>query len=230
MSKFDAVLWDIDGTLLDFAASEKLSLKKCFEKLNLGTCTNEMVSRYSEINVKYWEALERGEMTRSQILVGRFTEFLKERNLDVSIASQLNSLYQETLGDFIVFMPKAKETVLYLKGKIPQYAVSNGTVQAQSRKLKNSGLSLVFDDVFLSEEVGFEKPMKEFFDAVFLRHSILEPKKTILIGDSLTSDIQGAINAGIVSCWFNPKHEKNTKGIIPDIELDDLSRVIELVL
>ena len=152
------LLWDIDGTILDFLASEKAAIKKCFEIFELGTCTDEMVGEYSEINCRYWRMLERGEMTKPEILVGRFEEFFEKKGIDVSVAPAFNEEYQVRLGDTICYKPGGREIVDYYKGKLLQCAVTNGTVVAQRKKLTNSGLDKIFDHIFISEEVGYEKP------------------------------------------------------------------------
>lgn len=148
MKNFDVLLWDVDGTLLDFIAAEKAAVKTLFHEFGLGECSDEMVARYSEINRLYWEALERGELTKPVILVRRFADFFAEYGIDPAIAPQFNELYQVRLGDTVEFCDESYELLASLRGRIRQYAVSNGTVAAQERKLKNSGLDKLFDGVF----------------------------------------------------------------------------------
>ena len=129
------LLWDIDGTVLDFLASEAYAIRALFKKYNLGMCSDEMLGMYSEINVKYWQKLERGELTKKEILIGRFYEFFEKIGVDVSIAESFNSEYQITLGDYVEFIGNAKEILLSQKGKYILAAVTNGTRVAQERKL-----------------------------------------------------------------------------------------------
>lgn len=221
-----AVLWDIDGTILNFLEAEKVAIRKCFEIHNLGECTDEMIEAYSKINVKYWQALEKGEMTKPEILVGRFREFFTVYGLDVNCAEAFNSDYQIRLGDTICFMPNAMATIEELKNKMYiQCAVTNGTKIAQDRKLANSGLDKIFDYIFISEEIGIEKPGKGFFDVVFQKTG-LKADEMIIIGDSLTSDIRGGNNAGIKAIWFNPYHKEKNTDVHVDYEVDDLYQVI----
>ena len=98
------LLWDIDGTILDFLASEAYAIRTLFKKYNLGECNDEMLGRYSQINTKYWQKLERGELTKPEILVGRFREFFETSGIDASIAESFNRDYQVTLGDYIEFV------------------------------------------------------------------------------------------------------------------------------
>ena len=229
MRNFDVLLWDIDGTLLDFAAAESAAVKSLFHEFGLGECPDAMVARYAAINKRWWEALERGEYTKPEILVGRFEEFFAAEGIDVSLAPEFNELYQLRLGDTVAFHDGSYEIVASLRGRIRQYAVSNGTIVAQTRKLKNSGLDRLFDGVFLSEEIGFEKPAREFFDAVFAALGEVDRERVLIVGDSLTSDITGGERAGIKTCWYNPRGEENTLGVRVDFELRDLRRLTEIL-
>ena len=179
--------------------------------------------------MKYWEKLERGEITKPQVLVGRFEEFFAEEGIDVSLATQFNDAYQLRLGDTIVYRDDSYEIVKSLRGKVRQCVVSNGTVVAQTKKLTRSGLGALMDGVFLSEQLGAEKPKKEFFDQVFAAIGPVEKSETMIVGDSLTSDIRGGDNAGIVTCWYNPEGIKAPEGYRIDHEIRDLHEVYGLL-
>lgn len=226
---FKVVLWDVDATLLNFEKAEEAGIRGCFEKLNLGICTDEMLEDYKVINRGYWQKLERGEMEKPVILVERFREFLEKYGLDASVAADFNELYQILLGDTVVFYDHALETVQALKGKVLQCAVTNGTKVAQDRKLRNSGLDKEFDHIFISEVVGIEKPNKGFFDVVFAEIGEFSRDEVLIVGDSLTSDIQGGVNAGIKTCWFNPEGKENTSDLKPDYEIRDIGEVLEIL-
>jgi len=226
---FKVILWDVDATLLNFEKAEEAGIRGCFEKYNLGECTDEMLENYKVINRGYWQAMERGEIEKPVLLVKRFEDFLNEYGLDASVAAGFNELYQILLGETVVFYDHALETVQALKGKVLQCAVTNGTKVAQDRKLKNSGLDKEFDYVFISEVVGMEKPNKGFFDAVFAEIGEVDKDEVLIVGDSLTSDIQGGVNAGIKTCWFNPKGVENTSALKPDYEIRDIGEVPEIV-
>ena len=169
----ETILWDVDGTLLDFDAAEKAAIRKLFSEFDLGECTYEMLERYSRINVSFWQRLERNELTRSQILTGRFEQFFTEYGIDPGIAEEFNSRYQLSLGDTIVFHDDSPKIVKALKGKVKQYVVSNGTVIAQTRKLEKSGFKYLMDGIFLSEQLGVEKPDPAFFEKVFNESTFL---------------------------------------------------------
>lgn len=199
-----AILWDIDGTLLNFLKSEEYGIRTCFQKFGLGECTDAMMTRYSAINRKWWERLERGECTKPEVLEGRFREFFSLEGILFDRVDEFNDAYQIHLGDKAFFHDGGKETVESLQGRYLQVAVTNGTAVAQERKLQKSGLDQILDGIFISEKIGFEKPDIRFFEAVF---AALPCKKEecVIIGDSLTSDMQGGINAGIERWWYNPK-------------------------
>ncbi len=223
------LLWDIDGTVLDFHAAEAYAIRALFKKYKIGRCSDQVIKLYSEINSKYWQMLERNELTKAEILVGRFREFFGKIGVDASISENFNKDYQVTLGDCIVFIDKAKDILISQKGKYTLAAVTNGTKIAQEKKLQLSGLNEVFDDIFISENVGTEKPNKKFFDYVFEKLGINNKKEVLLIGDSLTSDMKGGFVAGIDTCWFNPEHNPNNEDIPVTYEIDHLGKLLEIV-
>lgn len=229
MGKIKVVLWDIDGTLLNFEEAEKHAVRTCFSNFQMGVCTDEMLKDYNVLNLTYWKRLERGEITKKEVLEGRFHEFFKKYQLNDELVPAFNQEYQLRLGDTICFYEHALETVQALRGKVLQYAVTNGTKTAQDRKLANSGLNKLLDGVFISDEIGIEKPMAGFFDAVFAQIGPYKKNEIMIVGDSLTSDMQGGVNAGIVTCWFNQGKMANDTQLKIDYEITDLGKVPELV-
>ena len=199
------VLWDVDGTLLDFKAAESAAIRSLFREFGLGECPEETVRRYSKINDGFWERLERNEITKEQVLVGRFEAFFAELGIDPGLAPAFNQKYQVRLGDTIVYRDDSLNLIRALKGRVRQYVVSNGTVTAQTKKLKLSGLGELMDGVFLSEQLGVEKPNAGFFHRVFAAIAPEDLSEVMIVGDSLTSDMRGGLNAGIRTCWYNPE-------------------------
>lgn len=225
MSKMKAILWDVDSTLLNFVAAERAAIYDLFDHFHLGPCNDEMIGRYAIINHHYWEALERGEISKPELLVKRFEDFFRNEGIDPSVAVEFNELYQYKLGDTIVFNDNCKEIIESLQGKFKQYVVSNGTVAAQTRKLDRSGLGALMDGIFLSEHLGVEKPNPGFFDQVFDKIGHYHSDEIIIIGDSLTSDMQGGINAGILTCWYNPDHKEKPADLPLDYIISDLHEI-----
>lgn len=226
---FTTVLWDVDGTLLDFHAAEAAAIRTLFREFGLGACTDEMLARYAAVNISYWERLERGELTRDQVLLGRFEQFFTEYGIDVSVAPKFNERYQLSLGDTIVYRDDSLDIVRSLRGRVKQYVVSNGTVVAQNKKLERSGLGALMDGIFLSEQLGVEKPNVAFFDKVFAAIGPVEREQVLIVGDSLTSDIQGGINAGIATCWYAPQGGQPPAGYDVDYVIRDLHEVVAIL-
>lgn len=223
------ILWDVDGTLLDFKAAEGNAIRACFAKFDLGECTDGMLARYSEINRRCWEKLERGEMTKPEVLVRRFEQFFTEYGLNAAVAADFNEAYQLELGETVVFCDRGDELVRSLRHHVKQYAVTNGTLVAQRRKLDKSGLIRLLDDVFISDCIGVEKPNMGFFDAVFAKLGPVNKDEVLIVGDSLTSDMQGGNNAGIRCCWYNPKNLPAPEGLRLDYIIRDLNQVRDIL-
>ena len=223
------ILWDVDDTLLDFHAAEREAIKKLFVQFGLGECTDEMLKKYSAINKTYWKRLELGELTKPQILIGRFKDFFESEGLDAGLAQEFNEAYQVSLSDTIVYRDDSLEIIKSLRGKVKQYAVSNGTVIAQTKKLRVSGLGELMDGVFLSEQLGVEKPNVEFFDKVFAAIGQTDKSEIMIVGDSLSSDIKGGNNAGIKTCWYNQAKAPVSEEFTIDYEITDLHQVYNII-
>ena len=229
MSKYKYLLWDIDGTILNFEKAEKRAIRTLFEKFNLGECTDEMLSHYIEINKKYWKLLECGKMEKERILVERFVEFFLKEGIRTDAASEFNKAYQLALGDTIAFNDDALEIIKTQKKNYQIIIVTNGTAIAQKKKLERSGLDKIADNIFISEEVGYEKPSIHFFERVIAKAGIDDVSQAVIIGDSLTSDIQGGVNAGIDTCWYNPKEDVNDTNLNPTYMIKNLHELCGIV-
>lgn len=221
------LLWDIDGTLLDFDAAERIGIRKSFEHFALGPCTDEMLAAYSVINTKHWERLERGECTKHETMVERFVEFFARYGIATN-AERFNDYYQHVLPETVVFRPNGWETVQALQKKYRQYCITNGNLPVQRKKLHDSGLDTVFCRSFISDEVGHEKPSLAFFQIV-LNEIDVKPEEAFVIGDSLTSDIRGANNANIPCCWYNPSGKPAAGNVKIDYEIRDLAELISIL-
>lgn len=220
------ILWDIDNTLLNFDAQEKNALIKCFNLFNLGEISQRMIVRYNQINISFWEKLERKEISRDELLVKRFDDFFKEFNINCN-SEKFNKAYQEELGETIVFNDNSYEIIKKLQSKVKQYAVTNGSLIAQKKKLHKSGLINLFDGVFISEIIHFDKPNIEFFNYVFSKIEKFNRSEILIVGDSLTSDMQGGINAKIKTCWYNPNMKVTNLEI--DYQIKNLQEIYNLL-
>ena len=219
MIKF--IFLDLDDTILDFHRSEAVALRKTLQSLNVNP-TDEVIARYSEINLAHWKALERRELTREQVLTGRFRQLFEELDMNVS-PSVAQSLYEKNLSESHFFIDGAPRLLMTLSQKYPLYIASNGTTLVQTSRIASSGIGRYFKAVFLSEQLGADKPQIEFFERATGQIEGYNPEESIILGDSITSDMQGGINAGMHTCWFNPHHRDN-HGITPEFEITDLAQ------
>ena len=225
------ILLDLDDTILDFGIAEHTALKKAMGELGVNNC-DAVIKRYSEINKLHWEMLERGEITRAQVLLGRFEMLLNELGIEdenSALAIKLRDTYEYNLSQGHWFMPGAEAMLEALKGKYRLFLCSNGTPVVQEGRLKSSGIGPYFEEIFISEAIGYNKPAKEYFDRVFESIEGFDHSRCIIIGDSLSSDILGGINAGIRTCWFNPKFAENKKDYAADYEIYSLEQVSVLL-
>ncbi|MDO4333434.1 MAG: YjjG family noncanonical pyrimidine nucleotidase [Eubacteriales bacterium] len=226
--KYRALFLDMDGTFLDFHAAEREAFDKAFGKTGK-VPEKEHYLLYSRINDELWKAFERGEIEKEQIRNSRFGRLFEQLGISADgIAVERD--YEIFLGEGHELIPHAREVLTFLAGRYPLYVTTNGFANVQRNRLKLAGIEGFMEQIFISEEIGYQKPKKEFFDACFSRiePSVL-PGEVLLIGDSLTSDILGAKNAGIASCWFNPERRKNESGIQPDYEIGSLLELKELL-
>lgn len=220
------LLIDLDDTILDFQKAEHIALRNTLRAFGVDP-TEETCQLYSRINRAYWEALERGEITRSQVAVGRFAELFSKVGVSAD-AADCNRYYWQQLSIGHYFLPGAEEALQALASKYKLYIASNGTKSVQQPRLDSAGIAKYFQDIFISEDMGADKPAKLFFDRSFARIPGFDPKKAMIVGDSLTSDILGGINAGIKTCWVNPK-KKTTDTIKPDYQIESLSQLVALL-
>ena len=222
----DTILFDLDNTILDFNKAERNALKAALEHLDVSP-SPRMLARYSEINLAQWKLLERGELTRPEVKDRRFRFLFHEFGIDRS-PFEANRLYEQLLGNGADFVEGAEEVLRGLSGRFRLYIVTNGTATVQKRRIENAGISPYFRDIFISQEIGANKPDKLFFDRCFLRIPDFHKDRTVIIGDSLTSDIQGGKNAGIQTVWFNPRREPIDPAILPDYEIHTLQDIFKL--
>ena len=226
--KITTLLWDVDGTLLDFDYSMRGALRKCFHTLGK-PLTEEMILRYSQINDGYWKRLERGEVTKEELLPGRFRDFFAEYGLTGIDLEAFLKEFQNGLGQIYAFRDDALTVVKSLQGHYRQYVVTNGVKATQESKLSLSGLLEVMDGVFVSEAVGHAKPSRILFDYCLEHVEEKDRNRIMIIGDSMTSDILGGIQAGIRTCWYNPQENSCGSAYRADYEIGILQQIYEVL-
>ena len=218
---------DLDDTILDFHKAEALAIAKTFRSFGLEP-TQQILERYSAINKLHWERLERGELTRPEVLVGRFQMLFAENGL-VCDPAAVAERYEENLSIGHYFLPGAEDAVKRLSQKYRLFLASNGTARVQAGRLTSANLYPWFEKVFVSQEIGADKPSRTYFERCFAQIPNFDPAKTMMVGDSLTSDIRGGNNAGILTCWVNPKHKTAPADIHPDYEIEALHQLEALL-
>lgn len=229
--RYDIILWDVDGTLLNFLESEKWALTEAFASYGI-EIDDEIICVYSAINDSFWKRLERGEVTKIQVLRGRFEHLFEEflpggklekKNIDPELLGQIDvaefqKKYQTNLGSVYFYMEDSLSLCKKLKEEgVMQCIITNGVEWTQRNKLHLAGFDAVMDDIFISEVIGYNKPDVRFFTKCFERikqHPFLTGKemdlsRVLVVGDSMTSDMKGAQNAGVDSCFYCPGTEKH---------------------
>ena len=220
---FRFLFLDLDDTLLDFHKAEAIAVDKAFRAVGVQP-TPELIARYSAVNKLHWQMLERGELTREEVLVERFAYLFREQGIPADPAA-CKTYYEDylCLGHF--FMPGAEDILAYLAPRYRLYLASNGTARVQAARLDSSGIRRYFSDIFISQEMGADKPGAVFFQRCFARIPGFSPDRGIIIGDSLTSDIRGGNNAGLKTCWFNPHFQPVTEDVKIDWEIHALGEL-----
>lgn len=221
------VLFDLDDTLFDFHKAEKIALTKTLVHFGIDP-TEETLALYSTINAAHWKRLELGEISREEVKVGRYRELFKTIGVECDPV-KATAYYESMLAIGHYFMPGAPELLEELYRKYRLYIVSNGTAKVQEGRIGSSGIAKYMDGIFISQILGANKPDKQFFDICFAEIPVFSLSETVIIGDSLSSDIKGGINAGITTVWFNPKGIENDNDIKPDYTIKELSEVPALL-
>lgn len=228
LMRFTTILWDLDQTILDFRKSMDYALRLSFEKMRL-PIDEEKIALYEAINDSYWRRLERGEISKEEVLIGRFRTFFERLGI-MDKPEDIADFYQDALGEVYFFRDEADKLLTKLKELgYRQYIVTNGVNRTQAKKLRISKLEHIVDGVFVSEVIGYPKPQKEYFDACFDKLDGTTRQECILVGDSITSDMQGAVNAGVTACWYNPEQRANELGIAIDYEIRNLWELLAIL-
>ena len=224
---FEILFIDLDDTILDFKAQEDAAIVKTLTAAGI-TPTEEICARYSQINKEHWARMEKGEIDRQQVLFGRFQVLFAELGVDADWETVALS-YMENLSEGHYFLPGAEEALEGLSKKYRLFITSNGTAKVQNKRLDSAGIRKYFEEIFISQDIGINKPDKGFFDCCFSRIPGFDPKKAMIVGDSPSSDITGGQNAGIATCWINPKHRTYSRPNKPDYEIESLVQLEELL-
>lgn len=220
-----AIFFDIDGTLMDFKAAERSAFCRAMRMRGIDRA-EERHPRYSAFNKSLWEALERGEITRDELLDTRYARFFEMEGITVS-SDGFEDIYRVNLSDEHQLIEGAVDILEYCSAKYPLYVVTNGIADTQYKRIGDSGIGKYFRGIYISEEVGYAKPDKRFFDHCMNDAGLANPEEILIIGDSLTSDMQGGLNAGLRTCWFRPAGATCEHTF--DYEIEHLSELKEIL-
>ncbi|WP_203364391.1 YjjG family noncanonical pyrimidine nucleotidase [Bacillus sp. REN10] len=227
MKKYQTLLFDVDDTLLDFGAAENLALRLLFEGQDI-SLTAEVEAQYKQINQGLWRAFEEGKISRDGVLNTRFSVLFEAYGQEVDGAA-LDNKYRSYLEKGHQLIDGAFELITNLQHQYDLYIVTNGVSKTQHKRLRDSGLYPLFKGIFVSEDTGYQKPMKEYFDYVFVRIPNFSVDQALIIGDSLSADIKGGQLAGVDTCWFNPNMKSNDTDIISTYEIQQLDELYQIL-
>ena len=227
MSRYTHLLFDADDTLFDFGAANRNAFSKVCQYCGL-TYTQELFELYESINQPLWRQLDQGQVTKEFLVVERFRRFLERMGVDRDPA-ECNRIQLTHLGQSAVLFPHALEVVRTLAQTHKLYIVTNAVASVQRSRLAGSEIAPYITDAFISEEAGAAKPSRAYFDYVLSRIDGITPENCLVIGDSLSSDIKGANNAGLPCCWYNHKGAPRDDGLHIDHEIRDLRELYHIV-
>lgn len=209
---FKSIFIDADDTIFDFGAAQRNAFYKTFDKLKY-PINEEIYSTYNDINIYYWKKFERGEIEKNKLITERFVTLFNKMNF-VGDENEVEKWYRIFLGEETVWWEGAQNGIEKLSKKYDLYVTTNGCADTQINRIKKSGLGEYIKDTFISESIGYPKPQPEYYEYCF-KHSNAQRENTLAIGDSLTSDIKGGINAGLKTMWCNFMNNP-----LPDMNID----------
>ena len=221
------LLLDLDDTILDFHMQEAAAIRKTLSEAGIEP-TDELCDLYSKINLRHWKMLEKGEITRETLAWHRFQELFETLGVEGN-SQKTGEIYWDHLACGHYFLPGAEAAVKALAKKYQLYMVTNGTARVQYSRIASAGLAPYFKDIFVSQEIGVNKPEKAYFDVCFAKIPGFDRERAMIVGDSLSSDIRGGKNAGIKTCWVNPKGKAAPPENMPDYEIESIAQLEALL-
>ncbi|WP_379155834.1 YjjG family noncanonical pyrimidine nucleotidase [Paenibacillus sp. sgz5001063] len=225
--KYDVILFDADDTLFDYGMAESKALYNAFVHFGLPTGAEDYAASYQEINKALWKDLEQGRTTSAVLRVERFNRLFAAHKLELS-PEAFSEAYLKFLGEGTYLIQGAVELCQELAG-CRLAIITNGIKDVQLSRIQGSPLNNTFEQIIISEETGYQKPEAGIFDYAFNKLGISDRSKVLIVGDSLTSDIQGGMGYGIDTCWFNPLGKAGDPGIQPTYEIRELSELLKII-
>ena len=227
--RYEIIIFDADETLFDFKKSEKEAFRQAIINLNIDYIEDYHLKTYSEINTAIWKEFEQGLITQEKLKVERFKRLSDKLNLNFD-ANDFAKSYMNFLRDGSFLYENSLELIQDLSKDFKLYIVTNGLTYVQDKRIRQSIMSKYFEDIVISEEILISKPNPEIFEYTLRNVTNLDKSKVLMVGDSLTSDIQGGINFGIDTCWYNPKKLENKTKFKPTYEISSYDELKLLLI
>lgn len=226
--KYPYLLFDADDTLFDFPRADAQAFSAMCGLHNVPN-TAEHRALYHQINQELWDAFERGEVSKGFVTLERYVRFFQALGLDRDAAAA-NRDYLQALGQCAFPLPHAEEVcrVLFQRGH-QLYLITNAVASVQRSRLRGSVLAPFISGAFISEEAGASKPDPTYFTYVLSHIPGITKENCLVIGDSLTTDIQGANNAALPCCWYNPAGKPRREGLRIDYEIRSLAELLDMM-
>lgn len=216
------VFIDIDDTLLDFTKCANDAIKSACNKFGV-PYTTTLVDTFHPINLDLWHRLEKKEVTKEKLFDTRFQIVFDKLGIKAD-GIAFETAFRENFHESAILVDGARDLLEYLRSKYKVYVASNASMHQQTNRMKRAELDGYIDGYFVSEEIGFPKPQKEFFDACFKALPDVKPQDVVMIGDSLSADIKGACEYGLKTIWYNHRNEPTS-----DVKCDYIvSRLSEI--
>ena len=226
--KYDMIIFDADETLFDFNKSEKVSLESTMLEFNLDYKEDYHLEIYKEINSAVWKELEKGLITQKELNALRFQRLLERLKQNIN-ASDFAGVYIKHLSQASYLYENSFDLIETLSKAYRMVILSNGLKEVQDNRLRKSPISMFFEAIIISEEVGLAKPDPAIFQLLFDHTNITNKSTVLMVGDSLSSDVQGGINFGIDTCWYNAGENINLSKIKPTYEINRLTDLYDLL-
>lgn len=212
-----AVFIDIDNTLLDFGVCVENAMRFGFAERGV-EFKDDMLDTFYEINNSLWQKIEKGTLTFERLLEIRWKIVFEELKIDLD-GPEFEKYFRECLKESAVPMNGALELLKYLSAKYRLFAASNGPYEQQVTRLEKAGMKDFFEDIFTSGKIGFEKPNKKFFEYCFENIHDIFPDESVMLGDSLSSDMIGGHDFKMKTLWLNIKGEDKPKWVDDSVNL-----------
>ncbi|OOM69970.1 pyrimidine 5'-nucleotidase YjjG [Clostridium puniceum] len=219
--KYEIIIFDADETLFDFKKSERDAFKNAMLEFNIEYDENYHLKIYQDINTLIWKEFEEGFITQEKLKIERFKRLSDKLKIDFD-EYRFSKSYMKHLANGSFLYENSLNLVKKLHKDYKLAIVTNGLKNVQDNRIRKSIIAKYFDAIVISEEVKISKPNPKIFEYALKNMNHTDKSKVLMVGDSLTSDIQGGINFGIDTCWYNPSETQNVTGITPTYEISNL--------